>query len=616
MAEEKDELVILHMNVGQYGLSKDLLEEIFTKEAVKNADIIILSEVKLSLGDSSFDRGVQGWSREEHFRKDQQHGGLLFYVKNNRGMVHYKWDGLEFGGSIEINAERGWIMVESNGEKIAVAGVYGRICDPTKKYHDNNVQLYDHLTLEAIHLLQSGYKLVTAGDFNAWLGSDPDYGVPGDVHLVENTNGVLLKNHLRTTGLKVVNRMDCCIGGPSTYMDRMGRQSLLDLFNISDGVNVSEMVIDDVLRDELDIDHVPIRITIKLKGVKEEKVRTHEQRGWFVAKDADWDVFKKVLAREDWKLEDVDVNVINDRLCKLLVNTAFSTNVYKKVKQESDKPKRRTLPGKVLQKIQRRREKFAYLRDLQKRGANDEDIENAQREARQAEQEEMNSFNIMRSGRFLRIRNLCNKGDRAGSSAFWKCVRGVEHGSDPIDVVKTKEGLRTADSEDIKATAEEHFANVFNAKLDTNDVTRDFESLIMDKTKEPKAKLSKKSKESLSDDFTYEELKKAINEAKLEKSAGLDKVKNELLKNMPESVERQVLMLFNKVKREKKTPLAWRKGRVRLLHKGKDKTDLGNYRPITLCSCLSKLFTKMLNVRLTKVVEDDGLLPREQVGFR
>ena len=75
-----------------------------------------------------------------------------------------------------------------------------------------------------------------------------------------------------------------------------------------------------------------------------------------------------------------------------------------------------------------------------------------------------------------------------------------------------------------------------------------------------------------------------------------------------------MLELFNKVKREMKTPLAWRKGRVRLLHKGKDRTELGNYRLITLCSCLTKLFTKILNVRLTKVVEDDKILPKEQVG--
>ena len=504
--------MVLHMNIGQYGLKEELLEEIFTKDAVKNADIVILSEVKLSLGDSSFDRGIQGWSREEHFRKDQQHGGLLFYVKNNRGMVHYKWDGLNFDGIIEIDAERGWIMVESNGDKIAVAGVYGRICDPTRKYHNNNVQLYDHLTLEALHLLQTGYKLVTAGDFNAWLGDDPDFGICGDVHQIENSNGVLLKNHLRTAGLRVVNRMECCFGGPMTYMDRMGRQSLLDLCNVSDGVNVRQMIIDDALRDELDIDHVPIRLAVRVEGIKKDKVKKQEQRGWFVVKDANWDVYQETLTRNEYDVTDLDVNVVNDRLCNLLVDTAFSTNVYKKVKQKSDQLKRRTLPDKVLQKVRTRKEKFAFLRELQRRGANGAEIEVAGEEARQAEQDERNSFHVMRAGKFVKIRNLCREGGRAGSSAFWKCVKGVEHGSDPIDVVKTKEGLRTADCADIKSTAEEHFAGVFNAKLNADKVGDGIGEAFTDKTKEPKVKLSEESKQTLSKDFTYEELKKAINE--------------------------------------------------------------------------------------------------------
>lgn len=269
----KNELVVTHMNVGQYGLNQYLLEEIFNKEAIKSSDILILSEVKLSLGDSTFDRSVQGWSREEHLRKDQQHGGLVIYVKNNRGLVHYRWDGLKFEGDIQIDAERGWTMVESNGDKIAVLGVYGRICDPTRKYHSNNVQLYDHLTHEVLHLLQTGYKVAEIGDFNSWLGIDEEYGIQGDVHQVENSNGVLLKNHLRATGLSVVNRMPLCIGGPITYMDRMGRRSCLDLCNVSEGVEVKAMVVDTALRDELDIDHVPIRVSIFIKGVKKEGVK-------------------------------------------------------------------------------------------------------------------------------------------------------------------------------------------------------------------------------------------------------------------------------------------------------------------------------------------------------
>ena len=159
-----------------------------------------------------------------------------------------------------------------------------------------------------------------------------------------------------------------------------------------------------------------------------------------------------------------------------------------------------------------RKEKFAFLRELQRRGANSAEIEVAEEEARQAEQDERNSFHVIRAGKFVKIRNLCREGGRAESSAFWKCVIGVEHGSDLIDVVKTKEGLRTADCADIKSTAEEHFAGVFNAKLNADKVGDGIGEAFIDKTKEPKVKLSEESKQTLSKDFTYEELKKAINE--------------------------------------------------------------------------------------------------------
>lgn len=322
------------------------------------------------------------------------------------------------------------------------------------------------------------------------------------------------------------------------------------------------------------------------------------------------------MANNEGVIDDVDVNVVNKRLCNLLVNTAFSTNVYKKIRQKDSELKRRTLPESILRKIGRRKEKYAILRDLQRRQAGEDAIGRAKEEARIAEQDERNSFQVLRAGKFRKVRDLCKSGGKAGSSAFWKCVKGVEQKSDPIDVVKTKEGLRTADAETIKSTAEEHFAGVFNAKKDAEQARIEASVTSEDKTKEPQNKLTEESKKSLSADFTYEELKQAIKETSLDKSAGLDRVKNELLKHLPETVERQVLKFFNKVKREKKTPKEWRRGRVRLLHKGKDKTDLGNYRPITLCSCLSKLFTRMLNKRMSEVVEKDKLLPKEQAGFR
>ena len=41
-----------------------------------------------------------------------------------------------------------------------------------------------------------------------------------------------------------------------------------------------------------------------------------------------------------------------------------------------------------------------------------------------------------------------------------------------------------------------------------------------------------------------------------------------------------------------------------------------NYRPITILSCMGKLFTSILNTRLTKFLEGNHLLNPNQAGFR
>ena len=43
---------------------------------------------------------------------------------------------------------------------------------------------------------------------------------------------------------------------------------------------------------------------------------------------------------------------------------------------------------------------------------------------------------------------------------------------------------------------------------------------------------------------------------------------------------------------------------------------MGNYRPITVTSSLSKVFTYIMNFRLTKFLDFNHLLQNEQIGFR
>ena len=64
-------------------------------------------------------------------------------------------------------------------------------------------------------------------------------------------------------------------------------------------------------------------------------------------------------------------------------------------------------------------------------------------------------------------------------------------------------------------------------------------------------------------------------------------------------------------------PDAWLEGKIRPIYKNKgSQLDPENYRPITILSCLGKLFTAILNNRLTKYLEHHESLHENQAGFR
>lgn len=64
-------------------------------------------------------------------------------------------------------------------------------------------------------------------------------------------------------------------------------------------------------------------------------------------------------------------------------------------------------------------------------------------------------------------------------------------------------------------------------------------------------------------------------------------------------------------------PKLWKNADIIPIHKsGKSKTEMCNYRPISLTSTMSKLFEKMIAKRLNYVIEKNNLLSNMQNGFR
>ena len=63
-------------------------------------------------------------------------------------------------------------------------------------------------------------------------------------------------------------------------------------------------------------------------------------------------------------------------------------------------------------------------------------------------------------------------------------------------------------------------------------------------------------------------------------------------------------------------PRGWNKGRITLIHKAGLRELLTNYRPVTVIISLSGLFSRLLNSRLSEVVELHDMLGEVQNGFR
>ena len=65
-----------------------------------------------------------------------------------------------------------------------------------------------------------------------------------------------------------------------------------------------------------------------------------------------------------------------------------------------------------------------------------------------------------------------------------------------------------------------------------------------------------------------------------------------------------------------KMPKTWKKVNLTLIHKKNSLSDVQNYRPISLLSCLSKVLERLACDQLRKYLEDNNLITDAQYGFR
>ena len=71
---------------------------------------------------------------------------------------------------------------------------------------------------------------------------------------------------------------------------------------------------------------------------------------------------------------------------------------------------------------------------------------------------------------------------------------------------------------------------------------------------------------------------------------------------------------FNEILKTKNIPDCWKEAKIIILFKKGDSKDIKNYRPISLLAHTYKLFTRLLQSRMERQLDENQ--PREQAGFR
>src|SRR3984885_7608136 len=166
--------------------------------------------------------------------------------------------------------------------------------------------------------------------------------------------------------------------------------------------------------------------------------------------------------------------------------------------------------------------------------------------------------------------------------------------------VKDKEGKVLEDKADIKNRWKEYYETLYNEE---NPV----DSTVLDEIP------SSNSHEHM-EDILEEEVEAAIRNLKKRKAPGEDNITAEMIQAGERCSVEMLHTLCNKIYYEKKCPTDWGKAIIVPIHKKKDRRECSNYRGISLLSIPGKVYTRVLQQRMRRYIEE--VIAEEQAGFR
>ena len=596
--------------------------EFDTKQLIKTQkpDLVGILETKLRREDGGRDLDIAGYARFEVRRSDEDEdrkgGGIMVFAKESSNVKFSVFEfKIEGEKHIHVQKERIWITRKGKtGVKMAFCFVY-MAHQTTAPVHDQfgdwNDAIYEVLEEEIKIMRKRGFKVQVSGDMNAWIG-DGEGGIRSNDPRV-NRNGERLMGFLARMKMVHLNGREGCAGLFTRHCD--AASTVLDYVCIGeeDIKMAKSMIVDEFGKFGGHSDHVYVINVLEIGGERPiQKPLGKVKPSWAIGDHTDWEEYRRVV---DEGIESIseeqmkDVDAMGEAIVDVLLEGLEEVVGKREIKPREQK----RYPSRVLKMMEARRKKtgaWRKARSALSRSGSEEDRRklcsavmemNLQKEKTQRTLE---SFWNRKRSRI--IQTLKTKSIRA-IKMFWSYVRNKDQ--KPVRFLQLEDsetGELVGEQQEMKGVVERFMKNLFKGG---------FEPFIEEDKRGRQGGDPEVPKE-LEEDFTVQEVKEVIKSLKNGKAKGVDLIPHEAVKNGSTSLVEAVVKLFNLVKEKGKVPKGWKEGRVVIVHKSGPVTDLANYRPLTVLVCLSGLFSKVLNVRLTRVVEKKDILGEVQNGFR
>lgn len=197
-------------------------------------------------------------------------------------------------------------------------------------------------------------------------------------------------------------------------------------------------------------------------------------------------------------------------------------------------------------------------------------------------------------------------------SEVWHKVRRIKgvNTSATVTSLSVNNNTITSDSEIAEALADHYCSASSTSNYDPIFIQNKEEAESSDTFKEYN------SDAPMNQPITLDELEDALKSSH-KASPGPDNIPYDFLLRLPDVGKRYLLALYNLIYRLGNFPDSWREAIVIPIHKsGKPRNAAASYRPISLTCTMCKLLEKILNRRLTWLLESSNLISPIQSGFR